>query len=151
MLQTWGQTEEGITLIKNKTKQNKQWHDCFPFDLSDIWPELPAEQLLQNVTVIWSPTGMFDDKHTLGGAFWLVASVSLFSSHGNTGARSPPAAVCRQRWRRRGLQELRGNHSTLLWPPSCGFHLGDTDQRRQFQIKLSYTEFTTKICKRKEK
>lgn len=47
MLQTWGQTEEGITLIK----KNKNKNGMIVFLLtceSDIWPEIPTEQLLQH-------------------------------------------------------------------------------------------------------
>lgn len=41
----------------------------FLLQLSDIWPELPTEQLLQNYShIIWCPTGMFDDKNTLEGS-----------------------------------------------------------------------------------
>lgn len=91
---------------------------------------------------------MFNDKHPWGA--FLICCI-CFSSHGNIGARSPHAAMCGRQWQWRALQEFRGNHSTLLWSPSCGFDLDDTQIGEETQKTEIQYEFTTKIWKRKGK
>lgn len=65
------------------------------FHLSDIWPELPTERLLQNEShSVWRATGMWWHKKKQGGkkktkksrtAFNEADLMHPFSSHGNTG------------------------------------------------------------------
>lgn len=52
-------TNKGITSIKIKNKNTNNGMIVLLFHLSDIWPELPTERLLQNEShSVWRATGM---------------------------------------------------------------------------------------------